>query len=188
TLTITATNAGGTGTASYSWLIIPIPVPLPSVVITSAPLAETTATDATISFTVSDPIGTVTCTLDGAASSSCSSPWKALSLAPGTHTLTITATNAGGTATASYTWTIVPAPATAIALTFTPPGPGPKKTFSWTQTAGLSYQCSLDGAAFTSCANTITYNKLKAGNHAFSIHSTNAIGNIGTDTTYTWKA
>ncbi len=189
TLTISATNAGGTGTASYSWTITAPPVAVPTVTVTGGPVASTVATDAGISFTVSDPAATVTCALDGGAASSCSSPWTATGLAVGSHTLTISATNTGGTGTASYSWTITTPLPVVVTLTATPPAKTGTKsaTFSWTQSAGLSYACSLDGAAFTACTNTITYPKLKAATHTFRIHSTNADGVTSADTTFTWQ-
>ena len=189
TLTVSATNAGGTGTASYSWTITAPPVAPPTVTVTGGPVTNTIATDASITFTVSDPTASVTCALDGGGASSCTSPWTATGLSVGSHTLTISATNAGGTGTASYSWTITAPPPAVVVLTSSPPAKTGTKsaTFSWTQSAGLSYACSLDGAAFTACTNTITYPKLKAGTHTFRIHSTNASGVTGTDTTFTWQ-
>src|SRR6185312_14399421 len=100
TLTISATNAGGTGAASYTWTIVPVPVAAPTVTVTSGPLLSTSATDATIAFSVSDPAASVVCSVDGGAASPCASSWTATSLVLGVHTLTITATNAGGSGTA----------------------------------------------------------------------------------------
>ncbi len=80
-------------------------------------------------------------------------------------------------------------PPVVVRLTATPPAKTGTKTatFSWTPTTGLTYQCSLDGAAFTACTNTITYAKLKAATHTFAIHSTNAIGTVSADATFTWQ-
>ncbi len=189
TLTISATNAGGTGTASYSWTVIAIPIPAPTVAVTSGPVPSTTATAATISFSVSDPAAAVTCSLDGGAPASCSTPWTGTGLALGSHTLTISATNAGGTGTASYSWTVIAIPPVVVTLTATPPAKTSTKsaTFSWTPTTGMTYQCSLDGAAFTACTNTVTYAKIKGGTHTFRIHSTNTVGAVSADTTFTWR-
>ena len=189
TLDISATNAGGTGTASYTWTIVPVPVAAPTVTVTSGPLLSTSATDATIAFTVSDPAATIVCSIDGGAASPCSSPWTATGLAVGAHTLTITATNAGGTGTASYTWTVTAPPAVAVTLTNTPPAMTPNKTatFSWTTATGLTYECSLDGTPFVSCSNSITYTKLKPGTHTFRIHSTNSTSTNSADTTFSWQ-
>jgi hypothetical protein len=191
TLTITATNAGGTGTGTYTWTVTAPPIPAPAVTVTSGPVASSTATDATINFTVSDPAATIACSLDGAAPAPCVNPWSATNLAVGSHTLTITATNGTGTGTASYTWTVTSAPAvpTVVVLTQTPAAVTSAKSamFSWSSDPGMSYKCSLDGAAYTPCVSAVTYSQLKGGIHTFRIHSTNTLGVDGIDTTFTWK-
>jgi hypothetical protein len=152
-------------------------------------VASTTLTTASITFNVSDSTATVTCSLDGAAPTNCSSPWTGSGLALGTHTLTISATNSGGTDTASYSWTVIPTPPVVVTLTASPPAQTFTKsaTFAWTPTAGLTYQCSLDGTAFAACNNSITYTKLKGGTHTFRIHSTNPGGTVSPDTIFTWQ-
>ena len=42
-------------------------------------------------------------------------------------------------------------------------------TFTWTQVAGATYTCSLDGAAGTSCTTSKTYAGLTAGTHTFVV-------------------
>jgi hypothetical protein len=187
TLTISATNGAGTGQAVYSWTVAAIPVAAPVVTVTSGPVASSTETSALVAFEVSDPAASVTCSVDGAGPVSCASPWSGSGLSVGAHTLTIAATNAGGTGTASYTWTVTPKPVT-VTLTRTPPLllAGKDATFAWTQVAGLTYECSLDGAAFTPCSGTITYHKLKALVHTFRIHSVDSLGAVSSDTVYTW--
>ncbi len=189
TLTISATNAGGTGTAGYTWTIVPVPVAAPTVTVTSGPLVSTSATDATIGFTVSDPAATIVCSLNGAPVTPCSSPWTATALATGVHTLTITATNAGGTGTASYSWTVTAPPAQAVTLILTPPVKTSAKTatFAWIPLLGLTYQCSLDGAPFTPCASPVIYSGLRPATHTFRVHSVNSLGGVSADTTFSWR-
>ena len=159
---------------------------------TSGPVASSSTTSATINFTVSDPTATVICSLDGGTATPCSNPWSAANLSVGSHTLTITATNSTGTGSATYTWTITaaaPQP-TPVVLTQTPAASTSNKTamFSWAQDPSLTYQCSLDGAAFTSCNTAVTYTKLKGGIHTFRVHSSNSLGSNGADTIFTWKS
>ena len=190
-LTIAATNAGGTGTATYTWTVTAPQVPAPTVTVTAGPVPSSTSTDATINFTVSDLTATVACSLDGATAALCANPWSGTNLPVGSHTVTIAATNSVGTGTATYTWSVTTAPTlpTAVVLTQTPPTVTSTKAamFSWSTDPGLTYECSLDGAAFTSCVTAVTYTKLKPAIHTFRIHSTNTLGVSGTDTVYTWQ-
>ena len=192
TLTIAATSPGGVRTTSYSWTISPPPVPAPTVFIISAPVASTSATDATITFDVSDPAAAVSCSLDGASATVCANPWTGANLGVGNHTLTVTATNAGGSATASYTWAITPPLATPVgAPTVTvdsgpqPSGTATDATISFTvsdPTAAVT--CSLDGTPYTGCSSPWTATSLAVGSHTLNISATNA-GGTGS-ASYTW--
>jgi hypothetical protein len=76
----------------------------------SEPANPTVQTSASFTFSVSDPVSTVQCQLDGAPFGPCSGPtsqaYSALGL--GTHSFTVQATDApGNTATSSYTWVVV---------------------------------------------------------------------------------
>ena len=95
---IDASNAGGSGSDFYSWTVLP---PAPVVTVTGGPAASTSATFASVSFTVSDPAATVTCSLDGGPATPCASPWTASGLALGAHSVVIDASNAGGSGSAS---------------------------------------------------------------------------------------
>ena len=80
----------------------------PDTTITGGPSASTTATDASFSFTSSEPSSTFTCTLDG-GSAPCTSPKSYSGLAVGQHTFAVAATDAAGNTDptpASRTWTI----------------------------------------------------------------------------------
>ena len=80
----------------------------PTVTITSAPTAETTATDATFAFTATDA-ASVLCVLDNGAIERCLSPTTYTGLEPGTHTFTVIAMGvAGNYVSDTHTWTIIP--------------------------------------------------------------------------------
>ncbi|HVL96839.1 MAG TPA: right-handed parallel beta-helix repeat-containing protein [Solirubrobacteraceae bacterium] len=49
-------------------------------------------------------------------------------------------------------------------------------TFSSTE-AGSTFECSLDGAGFASCASPAYYSGLQAGSHSFRVRATDAAGN-----------
>jgi hypothetical protein len=85
----------------------------PDTMITSAPSGSTTATDATIAFSSSEPYSTFMCSLDHAAASPCTSPVSFTGLAPGDHAFSVAATDEAGNTDASpanATWTITAPP------------------------------------------------------------------------------
>jgi hypothetical protein len=78
--------------------------PPPNVVISAHPADPSNQSSASFSFSVysSGPPPGVTCSLDGAAATACTSPTSYSGLADGVHTFTVTA----GSSTASYSWRI----------------------------------------------------------------------------------
>jgi hypothetical protein len=57
-------------------------------------------------------------------------------------------------------------------------------TFSDSQ-AGVSYQCQLDGAGYTSCATGVKYSNLAEGNHAFKVQAVSG-SKTSPAATYKW--
>ena len=51
---------------------------------------------------------------------------------------------------------------------------------------GVSFECSLDGAAFDPCASGITYDALADGDHTFVMHAIDTAGNVGPDASWPW--
>jgi putative nucleotidyltransferase with HDIG domain len=188
-LMVVATNAGGTTTQTYSWTVTaPIPS-APTVTVTSGPATSSTATSATVGFTVDDPAATVNCSLDGGSASACSGSWSASGLAVGSHVLTIAATNAGGTGTQTYSWTVTaPIPsAPTVTVTSGPAASTPATNATVAFSAddpSASVTCSLDGAAASPCSGSWSRSGLAVGSHVLTIAATNA-GGTGTQT-YSW--
>lgn len=80
----------------------------PDTTITSGPTGSTTATDASFSFSATEP-SAFQCELDGAAWSTCTSPQAYSGLAVGSHTFAVRATDTAGNVDptpASQTWSI----------------------------------------------------------------------------------
>ncbi len=48
-----------------------------------------------------------------------------------------------------------------------------------------TYACSLDGAAYASCASPTSYSKLAPGSHTFSVRATDALGNTDATPAFT---
>jgi hypothetical protein len=59
-------------------------------------------------------------------------------------------------------------------------------TFEANDAVGIdNTECSLDGAAFTSCTSPVVYDRLSRDTHQFTVRSTDAAGNTGEDE-FTW--
>jgi hypothetical protein len=50
----------------------------------------------------------------------------------------------------------------------------------------LTFQCSLDSAAFAACTSPQAYSGLAAGSHNFRVESIDQAGNVSTPASYTW--
>jgi hypothetical protein len=98
----------------------------PDTYIDDAPATGTTATSATFTFNSTLLPATFACTLDGGASTPCTSPFATGALGQGQHTFTVASTFNGLTdpAAATYTWTVdTVAPGPPSGLTAAAPTP-----------------------------------------------------------------
>ncbi len=164
----------------------------PTTSITSAPSSPTKSGSASIAFGADEPSATFECRLDGASFTPCASPSVYTGLAEGTHMFRVRATDRAGNVeqtTALHSWVIdVTPPETSVSS-----GP-PSRTNSTFGALGLqatepgsSFECSLDGGVFQSCAAPKTYDGLGEGEHTFRARATDPAGN--TDPTpgqYAW--
>jgi len=152
----------------------------------------TNSTDATFSFTATKTGSTFECKLDGAAFSVCASPQSYSALAAGGHAFQVRATDAAGNTDptpASFAWTIDTAvPDTTISASPSAVTNSPSATFSFTATkAGSTFECKLDGAAFSVCTSPLSYSALAADSHTFQVRATDAVGNTDpTPASFTW--
>jgi hypothetical protein len=170
--------------ASSTWTIDTTP---PDTTIGAGPANPSNSSAPSFSFSGTDnvtPSGSLSfkCSLDGAAFTACTSPTSYSGLAVFTHTTHSLSTDAAGNpdpTPASSSWTIdTAAPNTTI-------GAGPASlsntsapSFSFSASkAGSSFQCSLDGAAFTDCTSPTSYSGLADGSHSFQVEATDPAGN-----------
>jgi hypothetical protein len=76
------------------------------------------------------------------------------------------------------------------ALVSTPPAVSVSEdaTFEFTSPeAGVTFECSLDGAAFTPCTSPSTFTDLPDGEHTFRVRARDPAGNVDpTPASYTW--
>lgn len=148
------------------------------------PASSTTSTSASFTFAAASPSYTFECSIDGGTTwDPCTSPQTYTGLADGNRTFKVRAndgTNVDPTP-ASYSWLI---DSTAPTTTFvTKPAAATTSTtanFSFTtgESGPVTYQCSLDNAAFTSCTTPRTYSGLADGQHELRVKATDGLGNV----------
>ena len=179
---VTVSNSAGSASASYTWNITATPPPptsAPTVSLTSGPSASTASTSASFGWSTTGTVSSTTCSLDGAAAVSCTSPTSYTGLASGSHSFRVTVANAAGGASASYTWTVTttaPPPTTGaplISLTSAPARltSSHSATFAWVTSGGsvTSTKCSLDYGTAVSCTSPWQASNLLRGSHRFTV-------------------
>src|SRR5215211_2465918 len=157
----------------------------PNTTIDSGPSATVSSTSASASFTFSstEANSTFECSLDGGAFAPCSSPKTFDNLSDGSHTFQVKATDAAGNTDAtpaSRSWTVdTTAPETTI-------DSGPSgtinvadATFAFSSSeAGSTFECRLDGAAYSACASPKSFTGLANGSHTFDVRAMDGAGNV----------
>ena len=173
----------------------------PNTTIDSGPAAGSTTSDATptFGFSSNEAGSSFACSIDGGSFAACSSPHTTATLANGSHTFSVRATDSSANTDAS------PATRTFTVQTTTPPPANTtppqteitaqpdKKTksksasFSFRANEPGTFQCSLDGAAFTACTSPFT-KKVKPGRHTFAVKARDTAGNLdASPAAYSWK-
>lgn len=169
---------GSQGQFNLTWGIDSVP---PQVIITSAPDAVTSSTQATFGFTSSEPNSTFLCAIDGATPQGCTSPRSYDSLQDGQHAFSVVATDLAGNSSprpATAAWsvdTIAPkttflqAPGSYLAAT--------SFDFYFRSSEQARTFCSLDGAAPSPCTSPLS-TSFSEGAHTFSVYSIDPAGNV----------
>lgn len=186
TFFVRATDSDGTphtdaSPAERSFSVDTLP---PDTVFDTGPVTGTT-TDNTPTFEFhSTEAGSFRCSLDGAASSVCTSPKTLGPLTDGPHTFTVTAVDAvnnadPSAATASFAVDTMP-PDTLITGSPNALTKDSTPTFSFDSTEpGSTFECSVDGAEFAPCASPYTSPVvLLDGNHSFAVRATDSTNNV----------
>ena len=176
--------------ATRSWTVDTTP---PGTSIVSGPSGLVASASATFDFDSTESGVTYACSLDGAAFTACPDPVTFASLTDGDHTLEVQATDAAGNVDltpATQAWTVdTTPPETSIVSGPTGPTNLTSATFAFSASEpGVTYACSLDGAAFTSCPATATFAALAEGAHTLAVQATDAAGNVDpTPATQSWS-
>ena len=190
--TVAATDAAGNTDrlpASFSWTI---DLTGPDVTINSVPPNPTNQTSANFGFQSADPTATFECQLDTGGFTACTSPqFYPGPLSEGPHTFSVRARDLAGNVSspASFTWVVdLTAPSTTIQTA--PPAytTSNSATFTFVGSEGGTCLCQLDWVGnFESCSPSgQTYSGLAQGSHTFRVEETDAAGNTGSPTSYSW--
>jgi uncharacterized repeat protein (TIGR01451 family) len=183
TLAVRAVDAAGNrdGTpATTSWTVDTV---VPDTTLLTAPSGLVNASTATFTFESNEAGVTFECSFDNAPFSACTSPVNLTAITDGNHTFQVRARDAAGNVDATpatATWQVDAAePDTVITAGPTGTVSSTSATFEFTSTkASSTFQCSLDGAAFTSCPSPVTFSGLAEGSHTLEVRAVDPATNV----------
>ena len=145
----------------------------------------------TAEFTLAGPAGvTYECTVDNAAFTACGNPATVSDLADGNRTIRFRALDAWGNPsreTTAFAWTVdisVTRPSLGSSV-----GAHTNRTWALFTLAGepdASFECSLDGAAFTGCPASSHVGGLGDGEHRFAARQVSVLGHVSQPTQVDW--
>jgi hypothetical protein len=182
TFQVRGVNASGPDPtpASFTWSVDTI---APVTTIDTHPLDPSRGDNAAFTFhAANEPGATFKCALDGALPSACASGITYHGLADSPHGFEVEATDAAGNAEVTpvaFGWTVDNSlpdetpPDTTIEAKPSNPSTSPTATFTYVSNEpGSSFECALDGAAFTACEPSgISYTGLTSGPHSFQVRA-----------------
>lgn len=152
----------------------------PTVSFTGGPNGPTNVTTPTFQFTTTGGATSTSCSLNGGAFTSCTSPFTTGVLGEGSYTLAVRATDAAlnsATTTPPRSFSIDTSAPT-VEITSGPTGATNDNTPSFGFTsAGSTFKCRIDLGNYTDCSSPFTSAALLDGEHTFSVQATDAAGN-----------
>lgn len=163
---------------AFEWVVIAPPdTDPPETVVASGPPAQTVSSTATFTFGADEAGVRFECALDGGSFGSCSPTTVLSDVAVGSHTLAVRAVDAADNVDATpatWAWERLGPPDTVIDVE--PPDPTESTSvtiaFSTPSTdPSVSFECSLDGAAWAACPSPVTYTGLGVGAHTFAVRA-----------------
>ena len=154
----------------------------PETTIISGPAGPTNDASPSFGFTTTAPSSSFECRLDTGAWSACSSPRSYSNLADGPHSFAVRAIDAETDvdptpATRGFT---VDSTAPQTTITSGPAGTTDETSPSFGFSAnegGASFECRLDGGAWSACSSPTAYSKLADGPHSFEVRATDLASN-----------
>jgi uncharacterized protein YkwD len=102
---VTVANGAGSASSSYTWTVTSgtTYTTRPTVTLTSVPARLTAASTARFAWSTSGTVTSTTCSLDGTAATSCTSP-ATFTVGLGMHSFTVVVAGPGGSSTATVSW------------------------------------------------------------------------------------
>lgn len=181
-------GADNVGAASqFGWTIDRSPPAAPTLTLT--PAAQTRATTVQFSFTGENG-GMFQCALDAAQFTDCTSPASYQQSTDGDYTFNVRQTDDAGNvgSVATYVWTLDRAAPAAPQLSGAPNSPtkSASASISISGEPGASYECTLDGAGWQTCASPAQFTALTEGQHTLAVRQTDPAGNVGTAAQAQW--
>ena len=190
--TARARQADAAGNVGYSSAnTFTLDTSAPTTTINTRPSDPTNQTSASFGFSADQPGSSFQCRVDAAAFAACTSPQSYNSLADGPHSFQVKATDPAGNTgnTATFNWTIVTVgPDTTISTKPANPTNSTAASFTFASPdGGATFECRLDGAAFSACTSPKNYSGLAQGSHTFDVRARDAAGNTDpSPATHTW--
>lgn len=191
TVSVRAKDAAGNVDPTPAIATWTVDTTAPDTSITAGPSGPTNNASPSFSFSSTEG-GTFECRIDAGAWASCTSPKAYAALADGSHTFDVRAIDAVGNTDAtpaSRTFTVdTVVPDTTITAQPANPTTSTSADFSFTSNeTGVTFQCSLDGAAYVTCVSPKSYTGLATGSHTFTVKATDPASNTdATPASYTW--
>jgi hypothetical protein len=190
-----ATDPAGNVSPDSSNRTITVDTTAPTVSLSAPANGSTVATTTpAITFAVVDgnQSPASSCVIDGAPAVTCSSGYIPPALGQGSHTVVVSHTdlagNVGSSATNTFTVDTVAPAAPNITSGPSAPVASTTATFAFTGEAGGSYECYVDSpVSWAACTSPKTYNSLAQGSHTFHVRQTDAVGNVGGESTRSWS-
>ena len=189
-LTITVETTKG-ATASQSIAFVKDTTP-PVIMVTQAPALLTGSTTATFIFSALDNLPglvQIQCSLNNTFSN-CTSPMIINNLVAGTHNMKIQATDLAGHVSAvyNYNWTInLTAPTINITTAIPLFTNSSSQSISFTGSGVVSFQCQIDGGAYTACTSPKVYSALSSAAHMFNVRGVNAQAAVTAPVAVSWS-
>ncbi len=190
TFSVRAVNAAGDPgpQADRTWTVDTLAPATPS--LGGAPTGTVAVDNASITLN-GEGGATFKCSVDGGSYVTCTSPLVLTGLADGNHVVAVKqydAANNVSAAPATASWTVDTSVPAAPSTTAEPVDTtATNATLEFVTPAGLTSECSLDGAAFQACTSPVAIPNLSLGQHTLQLRMVSAGGTPGAARTITWE-